>query len=85
MKSYRVEIVPAVRKQIKRLPKADKGRILDVIESLAKDPRPHGYKKLVGYSKFFRYRVGNYRIIYQIDDDVLLVSVLEVADRRDAY
>lgn len=85
MKSYRVEIAPAVRKQIKRVPKADKKKILDAIESLGRNPRPNGYKKLVGFSEFFRYRVGDYRIIYQIYDTILLVSVVEVANRRDAY
>lgn len=85
MKLYRVEIAPAVRKQIKRIPKADKKKILDTIESLGGNPRPSGYKKLVGYSEFFRFRVGNYRIIYQIYHEILLVSVVEVADRRDAY
>lgn len=85
MKAYRVEIAPAVRKQIKRIPLSDKKKILDTIESLGLNPRPIGYKKLVGHSEFFRYRVGNYRIIYQIHDQILLVSVVEVADRRDAY
>lgn len=85
MKPYRVEIAPAVRKQIKRMPAADKKKVLEVIESLGNNPRPHGYKKLVGYSEFFRYRVGNYRIIYQINDEILVVSVLEVVTRRDAY
>jgi mRNA interferase RelE/StbE len=82
---YRVEIAPAVKKHLKRLPNSDKRKILDTIELLGQNPRPNGYKKLVGYSEFFRYRVGNYRIIYQIYDEVLLVSVIEVADRRDAY
>lgn len=85
MKVYRVEIAPAVRKRIKRIPKADKKKILDAIELLGDNPRPHGYKKLVGFSEFFRFRIGNYRIIYKIYDDILLVAVVEVADRRDAY
>lgn len=85
MTLYTVQIAPAVRKKLKRIPNADKKKILDTIESLGQNPRPNGYKKLVGYSEFFRYRVGNYRIIYQIYDQVLLVSVVEVADRRDAY
>ena len=85
MTLYTVEIAPAVRKQLKRIPNADKKKILDTIESLGQNPRPNGYKKLVGYLEFFRYRVGNYRIIYQIHDRILLVSVVEVADRRDAY
>jgi len=85
MKVYTVEIAPAVKKRIKRVPNADKKKILDTIESLGQDPRPNGYKKLIGYSEFFRFRVGNYRIIYQIHDEILIVAVVEVVDRRDAY
>ena len=85
MKTYRVETVPAVLKQLKRIPKNDQKKILSAIEAFARDPRPQGFKKLVYYTDFFRFRVGNYRIIYQIFDDVLLVSVVEVTDRRDAY
>lgn len=85
MKTYKVETVPAVLKQLKRIPKSDQKKILSAIESFADNPRPQGYKKLVYYTDFLRFRVGNYRIIYQIFDDVLLVSVVEVTDRRDAY
>lgn len=85
MKTYRVETVPAVLKQLKRIPKNDQKKILAAIEAFACDPRPQGFKKLVYYTDFFRFRVGNYRIIYQIFDDVFLVSVVEMTDRRDAY
>ncbi len=82
---YAVEISAQARKQLKRMPKADKQRILDKIDSLSDDPRPFGYKKLFYYTDFFRVRVGNYRIIYTIQDQQLVVIVVEVTDRRDAY
>lgn len=85
MSKYKVEIARLAEKQIAKLPKRDKIKILDKIETLADDPRPHGYKKLVYHTEYFRFRVGNYRIIYQITDDVLLVTVVEITDRRDAY
>jgi mRNA interferase RelE/StbE len=85
MKTYSVEIAPAVRKQLKHIPTAQKRKIIDKIESLETNPRPQGYKDLVGYKGYYRVRVGDYRIIYQIFDNILVVSVIEVANRRDAY
>ena len=82
---YTVEVSAQARKQLKRMPKADKKRILDKIASLADNPRPFGYKKLFYYTDFFRVRVGNYRVIYTIEDKQLIVMVVEVTDRRDAY
>lgn len=82
---YTVEISAPVRKQMNRMPNSDKKKILDKIDSLSDDPRPHGYKKLYYYTDFFRVRVGNYRIIYTIQDEQLVVVIVEVTDRRDAY
>lgn len=82
---YTVEISAQARKQLKRMPKSDKKKILDKIDSLSDNPRPFGYKKLYYYTEYFRVRVGNYRIIYTIQDRQLVVVVVEVTDRRDAY
>jgi mRNA interferase RelE/StbE len=82
---YIVEISGAARKQIKRMPKNEKKKILDKIDSLSDNPRPFGYKKLYYYTDYFRVRVGNYRIIYTISDRRLLVVIFEVTDRRDTY
>lgn len=85
MKKYQVEITSAARKQIKKIPRADKEKILDKIESLAMNPRPHGYKNLASDRELLRVRVGNYRIIYAIYEETVVVNVLRVADRREAY
>lgn len=82
---YTVEISAPARKQIKRMPKLEKRKILDKIDSLSNDPRPFGYKKLNYYNEYFRVRVGNYRIIYTIHEKQLLVVIVEVPDRRAAY
>jgi mRNA interferase RelE/StbE len=83
MKTYQVIIPDTVIKQIKAYPKADAKRILKKARSLGSNPRPQGYKKLdPPYSDFYRVHVGNYRIIYQIQDDTLIVSV-ENAPRRN--
>ncbi len=83
--NYRVEIVGAAKRQLKRLSKENKRRVLDAIEKLEENPRPHGYKQLQGEENLFRRRVGDYRIIYEIHDPVLLILVLTVAHRRQVY
>lgn len=55
------------------------------IGELAESPRPHGHKKLKGHDGLYRIRVGDYRVIYEIRDQELLVLVVRVADRKDAY
>ncbi|MBP9664538.1 MAG: type II toxin-antitoxin system RelE/ParE family toxin [Pyrinomonadaceae bacterium] len=81
---YTVEISKEADKQISRLPKRDQQKVVNAIISLAENPRPHGYKKLEYYNEYFRYRVGNYRIIYQIQDNRLFVFVVEVKKRDES-
>ena len=82
---YNVEIAPPVLKILKRLSRTDKDRLYAMIESLGDNPRPHGYKDLVGFKNFYRIRVGEYRIIYNIFDDVLIVSIVELITRGTGY
>jgi mRNA interferase RelE/StbE len=60
-------------------------RTRSAIRSLAENPRPIGYKKMSGYENLYRIRVGEWRIIYVIEDDTLIVLVLEVAPRSGVY
>ncbi len=60
-------------------------RIETKIDGLARDPRPRGVKKLAGEEELYRLRVGDYRIIYQVRDRVLVVLVVNVGHRRDVY
>ena len=55
------------------------------IDALANHPRPHGVEKLKGESNFYRVRSGDYRIIYQIKDKVLLVLLIKIGHRREVY
>lgn len=82
---YRVELVPAAQRQIKKLSLDVQQRILMAIEALAANPRPDGVKKMQGEENLYRVRQGDYRIIYQIQDKALLVVVVKVGDRRDVY
>jgi mRNA interferase RelE/StbE len=84
MAVYKVFIEKAVFKQLKNIPAKDYEKIIDSIAALANTPRPPGCKKLKGRSGY-RIREGNYRIIYEINDKILTVIVIEAGDRKDIY
>ena len=84
MEKYRLEIKRSALKEIERLPKRELKSILEKIASLADDPRPHGYEKLSGEEKY-RIRCGDYRILYGIEDKILVVYIVKVGHRRDVY
>ena len=82
---YRVAFKPAAQRQVRKLPASTRSRVIDAIESLATEPRHHGTEKLTGASDLYRIRVGEYRVIYSIDDDQLLVLVVKVGHRKQVY
>ena len=84
MALYRVIVKQSVSKDLKKIQKKDVKRILTAIQSLAENPRPPQAKKLSGQDRY-RLRQGNYRILYTIEDDRLIVCVVKVGDRRDVY
>ena len=65
---YSVIIPKPVQKQLENLPKTERDKIILVLKLIAEDPRPSGVKKLKGYNKTYRIRVGDYRVIYEIKD-----------------
>ncbi len=83
--SYEVQILPKVARQIKALSVEVRQDISLTIQSLANDPRPVGVKKLSGEKDIYRVRAGNYRVLYQIVDKVLVVVVVSVGHRREVY
>lgn len=80
MSAYRVEILPAAVRSIRKLPPEAKRRIQAAVDLLADDPRPPAAKKLTGRSEW-RVRTGDYRILYRIQDEVLLVVVVDAVVR----
>ncbi len=84
MASYRIEIKRSAVKELEAVPAKDRRRITTKIQALAGNPRPAGCEKLSGHDKY-RIRQGNYRILYTIEDDVLVVTVIKIGDRRDVY
>jgi mRNA interferase RelE/StbE len=83
--TYRLEFTTVAASEIHKLPRRVRGRLLDAIEDLGDDPRPHGAKKLVGEKTSWRIRVGDYRVIYDVFDEALTVTIVRAAHRREAY
>ena len=76
---------PSAQKQLDALKGDIHGRIVKAVRKLKDNPRPVGCKKLKGLDDTYRIRVGDYRIVYEIHDDVLIVLVIRIAHRREAY
>ncbi len=85
MEKYRVSIKPSAVKELEAIPrKKDRQRIIRRIGLLADDPRPPGAKKLSGHDRY-RIRQGSFRIVYGIEDKDLIVYVVKVGHRKEAY
>ena len=84
MAEYKIYFKKSVWKDFQTIPKKDLKNILETIESLSKDPRPSGCRKLSGQEKY-RIRKGQYRIIYSIQDDEISVWIVKVGHRKDIY
>lgn len=82
---YSIEVAPAAGRQIRKLDRAIQKWILDRIEKLEDAPRPSDASKLQSPEDLYRIRVGDYRIIYQIEDDRLVVLIVRVGNRREIY
>ena len=76
---------PSAVGQLRSITRKDRVRVARTIDSLARDPRPPGVEKLRGTEDLWRVRVGEYRIIYAIRDDVLLLLVVRLGHRREVY
>lgn len=84
MASYSLEIKRSAAKELAQLPLKDRGRVIARIEMLAEDPRPVGAEKLSGLERY-RVRQGDYRILYEIEDEVLRIIVVRIGPRREVY
>jgi mRNA interferase RelE/StbE len=83
--TYRIELAPAAVRQLRKLDPTARRRVQAAVELLAVQPRPNGATKLVGGDGEWRVRTGDYRIVYEINDEVLLVWVVAVGHRREIY
>ena len=83
--AYAVSLIPAAVRQLQRLDAAAQKKVRLVIDDLSETPRPHGCRKLAAIENAYRIRVGDYRVLYEIVDRRLLVLVIRIAHRREAY
>ena len=82
---YAIEFTAGAARDFRKLPSAVQRRIGSRIDSLAVNPRPAGARQLAATEKLLRIRVGDYRVIYQVLDDLLRVLVVTIGHRRDVY
>lgn len=85
MSRYAVEFTAAAAREIRKLDPQIRRRILDAIDGLADEPRPPGCRKLVGYENSWRVRIGDYRVLYEVVEEVVVVTVFRVGHRRGVY
>lgn len=84
MADYKIEIKRSAAKELEKIQEKDRDRIIEKIQGLSEDPRPPQSKKLSGEEKY-RIRQGDYRVLYQIHDEIITVVVVKVAHRREVY
>ena len=82
---YQVSLKPSAERELAGLPKKDQKKVARKIQELARNPRPHRVEKIQGGEDLYRVRAGDYRIIYQVEDKVLVVLVVTIGHRGDVY
>ena len=82
---YEVELSASARRDLHRLPRTVQDRVLRQLRSLAGNPRPTGVRKLTDSDNVYRVRVGDYRVVFTVDDSIRNVSVLRIGHRSDVY
>ena len=83
--TYRIEVKKTAAKALRKISKPDQKRIGEKIDSLAEDlPNPEA-TKMKGNNPFHKIRVGDYRIVYEIQDDILVILIVKIGHRKDIY
>lgn len=85
MASYSLQIRRSAAKELRALPAGVRRALVARIRKLAREPRPRGVEKLKGLENIYRVRVGTYRIVYEIRDRALIVTVVKIGHRKDVY
>lgn len=82
---YRIEWKQSARKELKKLTKAAIPKITVAVEALAKNPHPTGSRKLRGSEHTYRFRVGDYRVVYSVYSNILTIEIVRIGHRKDIY
>ncbi|NEO86204.1 MAG: type II toxin-antitoxin system RelE/ParE family toxin [Spirulina sp. SIO3F2] len=85
MSEYRLTIARSAQKSLAKLPNQIRDRILEQIDFLQTEPRPPGVRKLKGQKKSWRLRVGDYRVVYVVDDQIKQIDIVRIRHRQDVY
>ena len=84
MANYELQIRPSAVKELEKLPRKNRPKIVQKIRALAGNPSPHGCEKLSAEEKY-RIRQGDYRVVYSVDDDERVILVVKVGHRKEVY
>ena len=82
---YQIKFRTSAIREIKSLPPNLQQRVRSAIDSLESDPRPIGYKKLKGFANLFRIRISEIRVLYSIEDKMLIIEIIKIGYRREVY
>ena len=82
---YRIDVQRSAAKALKKIPEPDRKRISKKIDSLAEQLPSHEETKMKGNNPFHKIRVGDYRIVYEIQDELLVILVIKIGHRKDIY
>jgi mRNA interferase RelE/StbE len=85
MDSYQIEWKRSAQKELRKLPAEMIQQIIEAVNALSENPFPPGCRKLAGSEQTWRMRIGNYRIIYNVFSSSLVIEIVRIAHRKDAY
>ena len=85
MALYKIEWKASAKKELRKIDKQEISKILEEVEKLAFNPFPPNYKKLIGTEHTFRIRIGNYRVVYLLEKEKLIIEITRVRHRKDVY
>jgi len=85
MASYKLLFKRSAEKELRKIPSSYLSKILKKIGELTENPRPPGVQMLKGEDRYFRFRHGDYRVIYEVDDPKLEVTIIKIGHRREVY
>jgi|TARA_B110000881_G_C18486719_1_gene469557 mRNA interferase RelE/StbE len=84
MGKYKLQIKKSAEKELRKIPKRELIKIINKIQNLSEDPHPVGSIKLSNQEKY-RLRIGNYRVLYKVEDNILTIFIIKVGHRKDIY
>lgn len=85
MNSYQILWKKSAVKELQKLPPDIARSIFSIISGLSDEPRPHNTKKLISLDNHYRMRVGDYRVVYRVEDEILVIEIIRIGHRKDVY